>query len=266
MLQPIIGYLKWWVWSKNLHGVHSPFLFKFVRECVYGKDELSKFQNIEQIRDELLKNQNVLTFTDYGAGSAKDKRRASGADSIINRRISQIAKNSLQQKKYCRLLHRIVNYFQVNTVLELGTSLGITTSYLAIGDNSPTIYTVEGAKTIAENAQQVFERQNLKNICLFTNTFDEYFQTIEKDTKFDLVIIDGNHRGDATLKYFDLIVQHIHNGSVVILDDIRWSESMYKAWCAITRSSDATVTLDLYKLGIVFFNKNLSKENFKIRF
>jgi len=266
MPHPAIGYIKWWIGSKNLHGIHSPFLFKFVRDCVYSKDELSKFQNIEQIREQLLQNQNVLTFTDYGAGSLRDRQRALGTDTTKRRKISQIAKNSLQQKKFCRLLHRIVNYFQVNTVLELGTSLGITTSYMAIGDRLPMIYTVEGAKAIAENAQQVFDRQNLKNICLFTNTFEEYFQTISTDTKFDLVIIDGNHRGDATLKYFNLLIQHIHNGSVLILDDIRWSESMYKAWGAITESSHATVTLDLYKLGIVFFNKNLSKENFKIRF
>jgi predicted O-methyltransferase YrrM len=259
-------YLKWRFQAKNLHGVHSPFLFEFMKNCLYKKTSANEFLEIEKMRLRLLKNKEVLEFIDPGAGSFKDLPMNQEKSIMAKKKISDIARFSLQRKKFCRLFFRMIQYFQFNSVLEFGTSLGITTCYLAKANPDAEILTIEGAEPVAKTAISVFEQLKVKNVRLIEGGFDDILPGIPAEKKFDMIIIDGNHRGDATLRYFSWCVKHIHLEGVVVVDDIRWSGEMYDAWSEINAHPHVTVTVDLFSLGLVFFNKRLSKENFKISF
>jgi predicted O-methyltransferase YrrM len=265
-LQLIKEYLKWRFQAKNLHGVHSPFLFGFMKDCLYQEIVNDGFLEIEKMRSELLKNQEFLEYIDPGAGSLKDLRVTKDKSSITRKKIRDIARFSLQSKKFCRLFYRMIQYFHINSVLELGTSLGITTCYLAKANPDAEILTIEGAAPVAKTALSVFEQLNVRNVRLKEGIFDEELPKFPQAKKFDMIIIDGNHKRDATLRYFSWCVKHIHLEGVVVVDDIRWSGEMYDAWGEINAHPHVTVTVDLFSLGLVFFNKRLSKENFKISF
>jgi predicted O-methyltransferase YrrM len=262
----MMQYLGWRFSARGLHGVHSPFLYRFMKECIYRRSDRSEFDGIEKIRDKLLRNKAIIEYPDLGAGSRLDTSHMSYPGKIRQRSVSDIAKYSLQRKKYCRLFFRIVQHLNSESILELGASLGITTSYLAKANPNASIHTIEGAEAIAKIAIEVFKEAGLNNIYLDVGNFDDILPAIPADKKYDLILLDGNHRGDATMNYFQWVIKHIQNDGVLIVDDIRWSESMYSAWKKITQHEAATLTLDLFTLGLVFFNKRFSKENFKIRY
>lgn len=253
-----ISYLKHLLQANTLHGTHSPFVYSFLENVVYKKIKHPFFDKIEELRNELLQNKNEIEINDYGAGSKIHKYN--------KRSISSIARISVKSKKYCELLYRICQWHKTENVIELGTSLGITSAYLSLASNN--IITIEGCKNIASIAKQNFEKLNLNNIQIINNTFDNCLNIeLEKiKGQKNVYYIDGNHKKDATIKYFETILQYATKADILIFDDIHWSKEMEEAWQYICRHPKAIVTLDLFRLGIVFLHNTQVKENFKIRF
>ena len=242
------------------HGIHSPFVFDFVTLVINDKGEYYCYDAVETLRARLLENDNSIKIIDLGAGSRK------GTQS--ERRISDIARNALKPPKYSRLLFRIANYFKSHTILELGTSLGITTCYLAHADHAAEVVTMEGVPSIAALASSQFEQMGLKNIKLVEGNFDETLSpTLSELPKLDFVYLDGNHRVEPTMRYFNTINSSLHKDSVVVFDDIHWSEEMEQAWEKIKTDNRVTLSIDLFFIGIVFFKPDFKeKQHFTIRF
>jgi predicted O-methyltransferase YrrM len=253
-----ISYIKHLLQANTLHGTHSPFVYSFLENVVYKKSKHPSFDKIEKLRNKLLHNQNEIEINDFGAGSRIHKNN--------KRSISSIARISVKPKKYCELLYRICQWQKTENVLELGTSLGITSTYLSLAANN--VITIEGCKNIASVAKQNFEKLNLNNIQLINNNFDNCLNIeLEKiKSQKNLYYIDGNHKKDATIKYFETILQYATEADILIFDDIHWSKEMEDAWENICRHPKAIVTIDLFQLGIVFLHNTQVKENFKIRF
>ena len=200
-----------------------------------------------------------ITIEDYGAGSRVNNSNT--------RKIKDIAKNTLKSPKYGQLLFRLVNRFKPATILELGTSLGISTLYLAASSKKIKVTTVEGCPNTAKVAQINFDKIGFKNIELINDTFDHFLpKHLPKINVLDFVFFDGNHQKEATINYFNLCVEKTHNNTVFIFDDIHWSEGMTAAWEEIKKHPKVTSTIDIYFMGIVFFNSELSKENFVLKF
>jgi predicted O-methyltransferase YrrM len=259
-LQLTIKYLRYYFTAANGkgHGIHSPFVFQLVIKVLNDKTEYPAYKTIEQQRSLLLGNETIIEVDDFGAGSVKGLKK--------KRVVQMIAATSLKPKKYAQLLHRLVNHFQPKTILELGTSLGITTSYLAAGNPSAKVITMEGSSSIASLAQASFEQLQLKNIETVVGNFDEILSSIGNN-KFDFVFIDGNHRKEPTLRYFEQLLSCFHNNSVLVFDDIHWSREMEEAWDEIKNHASVTLTVDLFFVGLVFFRKEQKeKEHFEIRF
>ena len=124
MLQIIKSYLNFLWKSKNEHGVHSPFVFDLVTKCFYDKKQYPEYSILNNYRKSLLLNKNTIDVTDFGAGSRVFKSNT--------RAINQIAKTAGISSKRAELLFRITNYFQPESILEIGTSLGMATSALAL--------------------------------------------------------------------------------------------------------------------------------------
>jgi predicted O-methyltransferase YrrM len=242
------------------HGVHSPFVFEFIRHVLKDKRSYDCYKFIEDKRLELLKNNETVEVEDFGAGSSVIKSN--------KRVIKNIAASSLKPKKFAQLLFRIVQYYQPGNILELGTSLGITTAYLAKANETSKVFTCEGSKNIAAIAQKNFEDLGLKNVRLTIGHFADTMQPLLKRIeKVDLAFIDGNHRKQPTLDYFETLLQHSKTSTILIFDDIHWSEEMEAAWSDIKAHSAVTLTIDLFFIGLVFINPDFKvKQHFTIRF
>ena len=79
----------------------------------------------------------------------------------------------------------------------------------------------------------------------------------------DLAYLDGNHSYTATIDYFNKILPYTNQNSVIVLDDIYWSNEMLKAWKQLTQHPSVTYSIDIYSSGFLFFNNNMkSKQHF----
>jgi predicted O-methyltransferase YrrM len=250
------SYILFLIKSTNQHGVHSPFVYNLITKCFYDKTRFKDYHTLKSYRDQLYQNNTIISVTDFGAGSRVFKSN--------QRAISKIAKNAGINKKRAQLLYRIVTYFKSENTLELGTSLGIATAALSLGNTKGQVTTIEGCPETAKIARQHFENFELNNIALSVSNFETELDTLKSDV-FDLIYIDGNHQKEATLHYFETLLNAVHNNSVIIFDDIHWSQPMTEAWEQIKQHPKVTVTIDTFFWGFVFFRKEQEKEHFSIR-
>lgn len=261
-LQIISKFIQYKLQASNAkgHGVHSPFVYDFIRKVLMDKRGFYAYETIEARRKDLLKDNRVLLVEDFGAGSKLIKTN--------QRTISEIAKSSLKPKKFSQLIFRIVNYYAPKNILELGTSLGITTSYLASANEQAFVNTMEGSTAIAAIAQENFNQMQLKNIALTVGNFDDTLPAfLAKENSLDFVFVDGNHRYEPTIRYFKQLLNKVHENSILIFDDIHWSKEMEDAWKEIQQDQQVMVTIDLFFIGLVFFRKeNKVKQHFTINF
>ncbi|HKK11421.1 MAG TPA: class I SAM-dependent methyltransferase, partial [Flavobacteriaceae bacterium] len=225
-------------------------------KCFYDKTNHKAYVQLKAYRERLLSNKEKITITDLGAGSKRFK--------TMERSIKAIAKTSGTPLKRVELLFRIVNYFKPQHILELGTSLGIATQAMALGNKKATVTSIEGSPDLSAVARQQLDTFNIENAILKTGRFEAQLPTLAQQT-WDLVFFDGNHQKEATLHYFEQLLPTVHNDSIFILDDIYWSKGMTEAWQTIKQHPKVATTLDSFYWGVVFFKKELSKENFKIR-
>ncbi len=255
-------YLHYYITASNGngHGVHSPFVFDFIKNVLQDKEQYDCYPVIEAARKKLLQQKGEIEVEDFGAGSSVIKTN--------KRVVADIARSSLKSKKYAQLLFRIVNYYHPKTILELGTSFGVTTSYLAAGNKEAKVYTLEGSSAIAGIATRTFERTGIKNIELVTDDFKTVLPgLLEKLHTIELVFIDGDHRRESTLNYFQQLLNYSTNSSILIFDDIHWSAGMEAAWAEIKQHPSVTLTVDLFFIGLVFVNSDFKiPQHFSIRF
>lgn len=259
VLQFISDYLKHRLTSKSRHGTHSPFVYKLVDEVIYDFKFKSDYIAIEAQRKKLLNDESIVNVTDLGAGSHLNKNR--------KKKVKEIAKNALKTPRLAQLIYRLAKEAQPANLLELGTCLGITTAYLSKACPEAEIITIEGCPETAKKAYENFQDLELDNIELQVGNFDTLLtRVIEGFPQLDFVYVDGNHRKDATLNYFNWCLPKVHENSVLIFDDIYWSKGMKEAWEEIKSHPDVMVTIDLFWIGLVYFKKGQAKEHFKIKF
>jgi predicted O-methyltransferase YrrM len=254
-------YLQYYAKASNGkgHGMHSPFVYTFIEKVLNDKTTYAAYPKIEAVRKTLLQNETEIDVEDFGAGSTVIKTK--------KRIVKDIAASSLKPKKYSQLLYRIVQFYKPKNIVELGTSLGITTAYLAAA-NAAAVTTMEGSTNIASIAANNFENLQLENINLVVGAFEKTLDPfLQKNAQIDLVFVDGNHRKEPTVQYFEAILPKLHNDSFLIFDDIHWSKEMEEAWEIIKTNNAVTMSIDLFFIGIVFFKKEFKiKQHFSIRF
>ncbi|MHA6247711.1 O-methyltransferase [Pontibacter sp. CAU 1760] len=252
-------YLLYRAHAFKLHGVHSPFVFDLYHHVMQHTGYFPAYSRVETLRNKLLKDNRTIKVTDLGAGSAVLPTK--------ERKVKDIAHTSAKPLKYGQLLFRLANHFQPSTVFELGTSLGITTAYLAEARHTARIHTFEGCPNIARAAKQNFRYLGLKNIELVQGNLDQTLQeAILKVKQLDFVFFDGNHRYTPTMTYFEQCLTKHHEHSVFVMDDIYWSSEMKRAWRDIKNHPQVMQTIDLFFIGLVFFRTTQPKEHFTLHF
>lgn len=240
------------------HSIQPPFAYKFYTDIIRNNNKSSVFKQINKVRKQLLRNTSSVTVNDFGAGSQHDNGK--------QRKIGKIAKVGVSSKKASQLLYRIIENYKCDTILELGTSLGINTLYLAKANTKGMVYTLEGSDDLVKEAKNLFKAQLLDNISVVKGNIDVTLPEIlsQIDT-VDFAYLDANHTYKATLRYFKLIENHSSENTVIIIDDIYWSPDMTRAWREIRTSDAVRLSFDLFDMGILFFKKGLVKQHYIVR-
>lgn len=257
-----LHYLRYLLTASNGrgHGIHSPFVYDFVEQVLNGREHPEAFDRIEAHRRTLKQSTEKLVVQDFGAGSAYGTR--------TERTVGSIARHAAKSPRLAQLLYRIAGQYGCRQVLELGSSLGISTAYLASAPCVERVLTIEGASAIAAKAREGFEKLGLSNITLLEGNFDLVLpDALQRMPQPDLVFIDGNHREEPTIRYFQQCLPHVRDETIMIFDDIHWSAEMESAWSAIKAHPQVRCTIDLFFVGIVLFRKAFrEKQGFVIRF
>jgi predicted O-methyltransferase YrrM len=216
------------------------------------------FSDLELLRERLSRNEKTLHIEEMGAGSK---------NSVSNTRtVKSISNGGLTSPKYSALLYRLIKHFHMREIIELGTSLGVNTLYLAKYEATK-VTTFEGSPEIANFAQSIFDQQHADNIKIIEGNIDRTLSSfLDGSIRPDLVYLDANHRHEATMRYFNTILHNKHDETIVVIDDIKWSKSMQKAWKEIILHPEVTMSIDLNKFGIVFFKPDFTKQHYVLAF
>jgi predicted O-methyltransferase YrrM len=255
-MSALFRFRAWWNYRRaahSKHGVHSPFVFELITR-VFPNTKNQTFENhpAEVQRRKFLANTEQITVTDFGTGNSG------------SRKIADIAKHAAKQTAQGQLLHRIASHFKPQYMLELGTSLGITTAYMATATDFKTFISLEGCAETAKRAQGHVEALRVDvRVGEFKQTLSDALHDLPQ---LDFVFFDGNHRYQPTLDYFRACLPHIHNDTVFVFDDIHWSEEMERAWTEIAAHERVRVSIDVFDFGIVFFRKEQKKQHFVLKF
>lgn len=250
-----LEYINYCLVAKGRHGIHSPFAYDFIDKCVNVPLDEEFLLKRNLLYDQLRKSTERISIQDFGAGSKKlGEKRA----------VKSIFHWSSSKGKYSDLLYRLSNFYKPKLILELGTSLGVGTIHLQAGNKKSEIITVEACPQTLALAEKNFKQFNF-HIKTINSTFQHYISQL-KEEKFDLIYIDGHHDGKALLAYLESLKPFIHNDTILILDDIRWSNSMITAWKKICNSEFYHVTFDLFRMGIIVPRKQQSKQHFTFRY
>jgi predicted O-methyltransferase YrrM len=260
-VEAVVGYLKHAVRAQSKYHIHSPFVYGFYEHVLKDEHTYTQYRVVNRLRKELESASRFIKRKDLGARCKDypcDQRFV---------RVKDIVHHSSVNRKKGEFLFRLIHQYKPASILELGTSVGISTIYFGLAAPESQIITIEGCLDSANLARENFERAGLKNIHVITGSFEEKLATALQEMPHpDLVFFDGNHKQEPTLAYFHQCVQHVHPGTIFIFDDIHWSSGMEGAWNVIRQHPQVTVSIDIYHMGIVFFKEELSKEDFTIRF
>lgn len=237
------------------YGIHSPYLFYIARLILPDDSRYYAFDRIERRAAELRRSQQSIYVEDFGTG-------VSG-----QRKVADILQNSVTQRRYAEILFKLVNFAHAQRILELGTSLGLTTAYLALPNQTAQVRTLEGSLELKKLAEENWRKTGVKNAtCICGKIDDTLYNNIEREWKtVDFAYIDANHTEKATWEYFSFMTKHVTPHSIVVIDDIHSSPEMGRAWQRIKEHADVTTTFDLWQMGIVFFDKQFMRKHYKIR-
>jgi predicted O-methyltransferase YrrM len=232
------------------------FAGDFMRNVLNDNTLYPEYKIIEKIRLSLESNTDLIISTSYGAGTRSYHRK---------RTIGIVAKSASVSTKYGRLLFRIARHFRPLQILELGTGLGISTLYMALGNPDAGVLTVEGNTQLVKTATCCVNEAGLKNVTIINKEFDNVLKQLISSLKDNVMIfIDGNHTYEATIRYFNSLKGICSSSVIMIFDDINWSDEMMQAWKEIRNSRNTGLKIDLFKMGILFKIPGLSEQNLQI--
>ena len=244
--------------KRNENGIHSPFAYALCEEVFYNTNTFYDFKYLDDIRDNLLTNETELEIEDFGAGSKTFKNNT--------RKIKDIAAKGISTKKQSEVLYKLMNFLKCSNALELGTSLGLNTLYLAKVNKENTLISIEGSKELFTFASNLAEKNRAPNIRFIHSVFKDALPLVlDELTTVDLLYLDGNHTYAATKDYFTMALEKKNNASVFIFDDIYWSKGMTEAWNEIKKHPSVTLSIDTFYFGMVFFKEEI-KEKLDLKF
>jgi len=253
-----LDFLKYYLKAGNAHSIHSPFLFELYTKVYRDFSLNADFERVEKLRSALKSDTRLIRVEDMGAGSR--------LNDTSERTVADIARKSLKSPFWCRFFYRLIRHYGYKNILELGTSLGITTSYLSLAAPDGKVWTMEGCENTLKVARENFDQLHLQNILPVNGNIDLCLEDVlEKSGPLDFVLFDANHRYQPTLDYFGQCYARAGENSVFVFDDIYWSAEMKKAWQEICADPRVSLSADFFHIGLIFFRKGVEKQHFVLK-
>lgn len=245
LVVPVWDYVSWRRRATRFPDIKDESLGRLVRDFWPQRLPEQEAELIKSVRDNYLKRRKEFPEgKDLGAGTRVWQRRRS---------VASIARHSGITERKGRLLFNTLRWFQPARILELGTSLGLSTLYMALARPESRILTLEGHSGVAQIAEETFRRLGLHNITVIRSSFEEGLgDALAEMGGVDFVFIDGDHRYFSTIRAVDAIVAQAKPPFIIAVDDIRWSGEMKAAWNQIRHNAYLRLNLDLFDLGISF--------------
>lgn len=244
--------------KRNGHGVHSPFAYQLCEEIFYNPNRFYDFRILGAVRNQLLASESEISIEDFGAGSRTFKSK--------QRKIKDIAEKGISSRQQSEMLYKLSNFLNCRTIVELGTSLGLNTLYLARVNAANEVISIDGSRELSAFAADLAARNKITNIRFVCATFERAFpEVLNGLQQLDLLYVDGNHTYEATMYHFEKALAKKHPASVFVFDDIYWSKGMTKAWREIIRHPSVTLSIDTFYSGLIFFRGEL-KEKVDLKF
>jgi predicted O-methyltransferase YrrM len=250
-LKHIYIYLKWF--SKARHwkgfGIHSPFAYSFVKDVIYDNFRYPEYAKVNSITKQIKKEIKDAHITSPNKTSYVDALKIG------------------VRRKERRLLFRIVKAFKLPKIIELGTGAGFSTSSMALANEKSNIVTLDNNSDLQCVVKKVFEKELDTTTTFITQSFDEVLEDIlQQEGLHGMVFVDGNHKKEATINYFETIMKHATPETIIAFHDIHWPEEMNDAWNYIKKDARVKITFDLFNIGIIFFNPGLQKQDYNVIF
>ncbi len=246
-------YLRFFRDARTIYDVHSPFVADFIRHVLEDDRQFYSFAEIEKLRSRLRHNEEEIRITDHGAGSK--------VQPLKTRKVASLARHGAIERHTGRQLFKIVHHYKPAHVLEMGACLGISTLYLAKASSGARIITLEGCPNTARLAGENYAALGCANVTLVQGTFADKLEGVLNSLPgLDLLFLDGDHRGQATIDYVKACLSKAGPRSIFILADIHWTEDMERAWEHIHALPEVTLSIDLFHIGLLFFNPSIREK------
>jgi len=187
------------------YGVHSPFAFNFITSVIYDKKSYAAYKDLLLKEKEMSHN--------MGRGLMRESIKVN------------------------RLLFRLVNFAQPNTIIDAGT-FSYSSLYLHASEAS-TSY----------------------------NAFSDLSElSLKKDLSIDFLYLHNYNNPSFVEEAFDICADRAHSQSLFVVQGIRYSAKMQSIWKKIQADERTGISFDLYDLGILFFDKKKIKQHYLINF
>ncbi len=260
---------SWWRFYRNAvtkYKIHSPFVFEWVTDVLENQRAYYAFDTIAALRAKMLQQNSPLTVTDYGAGPAG---QFEGQSEPVQRTttLSRLVRNSGSDVRQGQRLFHLVQLYQPKRILELGSSVGLSTLYIAHAAGSAAqITTLEGCPQSASIARTNLDILGHESVQVITGPFHQTLQqAVDGYDLLDFVFFDGNHQEEPTLTYVEVCLQKVHDHTIFVLDDVHWSPGMERAWDTINSHPRITMTIDCGDFACAFFRPEFKvKQHFQI--
>jgi len=252
------AFLRHCLCASGPHGVHSPLVFHLITRVLPSPPQNEPaLEAIAELRKKLSHSEQRMAIQDYGAGPR------SGAGAV--RSISDIVSTASSSPRQLAALFRFTQDLRPTAILELGCNLGLGAAALALASPQSEVWSVEGDPRLAQLAMANLNSLGIENTKVFCAQFDVFLdEQASLREKFDLVVIDGNHRKTPTLNYVELIFPLLKPNAVIILDDIHWSKEMEEAWTILMADERFCLALDFFHFGILYTRRSLRKQSFRL--
>ncbi len=257
----IIRYIKYLITSKSRYRIHSDFVYGFINDVLRDKTYFDDYSKLWDYRNKFASSNDQIETVDFGFAAGNKAYRTN----ILT--LKSLVRSRTHSKSRLELLYRLSKYSKSKNILEFGTAVGISSSYIKMGSPSSKMISMEGCANLASKADEMHSALKLDNIEITTGNFDTNLQNVlKKFETLDFVFFDGNHREEPTLRYYQVCSKYITENSIFVFDDIHWSSGMENAWDQIKKDNRVSITIDLFWFGIVFFRKGIEKQDFIIRY
>ncbi|MBK9272041.1 MAG: class I SAM-dependent methyltransferase [Saprospiraceae bacterium] len=243
-------YLDYWIRSKTIYQLHSPRLFQLVQKSFDHDQYYYAFDLIWQMRYQIVSRGELIPEDEFSISRSQ-------AGQILGR----FAHRSVMPLEHLHSLFRVCRFLNPQSILELGTCLGISSLALGLAAPNARVTGIEGNPFFCKEAETLLANLRMTHVKIENKNFDQFLDEYTGPS-FDLVFLDGDHQSEATKRYLTKLLPFLTKKTCIILDDIHWSADMSRCWKEICKWPQFHCSLETLRWGLLFTDPGLSSGNY----